>query len=179
MSESDSENSDVLTSGNTNESLARTYKTSTKSRGWSFTLNNFSEDDIYFFTDTLNAEKYVFQHEVGESGTHHLQGTVYFTNQRTFGSMKQVHSKCHWEPTKCLKGSVNYCCDPEKRYRPNRIWIKGWTLRPDKKDIKVIDELRPWQQLVVDLIDQPPDDRTINWFWDNIVTGKQIGRAHV
>lgn len=135
-----------------------------RSRSWFFTLNNFTPTDVTFFTDTLNTEKYAFQHEVGESGTHHLQGVVYFESARTFDQMKQLHSKCHWEKTKCLKGAIGYCCDPSKRAVQKDIWVKGWTL---PKQLKLISELRPWQQKVVDIVSEEPDERTIHWFWED------------
>ena len=82
--------------GNT-KILARNTHANTRSRSWFFTLNNFERGDIQFLTDTLDTEKYAFQHEIGDSGTPHLQGVVYFANARDFNSMKALHNKIHWE----------------------------------------------------------------------------------
>ena len=144
--------------GNTNKPAQKL-----RSRSWFFTLNNFDQADIAFFTDTLDTEKYAFQHEVGENGTHHLQGVIYFKNATHFQAMKELHSKVHWEKTKCLKNAIGYCCDPLKRAEPSHIWIKGWSL---PKPLKIISELKPWQQQVIDLIKSEPDERTINWYWE-------------
>lgn len=134
-----------------------------RSRAWCFTLNNFTPEDVTFFTDTLDTEKYMFQHEVGESGTPHLQGVVYFENARTFKQMKQLHTKAHWEITKCVKGSVNYCCDPSKRAVPQDIWCKGWTI---PKPLRIISDLRPWQLEIAEIVKTEADDRTIHWYWE-------------
>lgn len=136
---------------------------STRSRSWFFTLNNFEQGDIQFLTDTLDTEKYAFQHEKGEGGTPHLQGVVYFSNARDFNSMKQLHSRIHWEKTKCLKNAIGYCCDEEKRVNKQDVWIKGWTL---PKKLKIISVLRSWQKMVIDNLEFDPDERTINWYWE-------------
>ena len=62
------------TAKNTAQGNTKVPARSTRSRSWFFTLNNFDQADVSFFTDTLDTEKYAFQHEVGENGTHHLQG---------------------------------------------------------------------------------------------------------
>lgn len=152
---SDTPNTPRTGAGNTNKPL--------RSRSWFFTLNNFTPEDITFFSDTLNTEKYAFQHEVGESGTHHLQGVVYFESARTFAQMKQLHSKAHWEKTLCLKGAIGYCCDIKKRAVPSDIWVKGWTL---PKQLKLITDLYPWQQKIVDLVNTEADERIVYWFWE-------------
>ena len=79
--------------------------------------------------------------------------------------MKALHNKIHWEKTKCLKGAIGYCCDPEKRAVPADIWIKGWSL---PKPLKLIKELRPWQQNIMNILETEPDERTIHWFWESV-----------
>lgn len=65
-----------------------------RSRGWCFTLNNYAAGTLQAIRIVFSAELKPFQyivmeHEVGESGTPHIQGYVYFTNQRTFNSAKE------------------------------------------------------------------------------------------
>lgn len=146
------------TDGNTKISSAR-------SRAWCFTLNNYSIDDTIFFSDTLDTEKYVFQEEVGKSGTPHLQGVVYFKNARTFSQMKQLHSGAHWEHTKSIKDSFRYCSDPKKRAPGGKVFAKGFTV---KKTLKLIKEedFFPYQKELLELCKTEPDDRTIYWFWE-------------
>ncbi|AXH75570.1 MAG: putative viral replication protein [Cressdnaviricota sp.] len=150
------------TAGNTTKAAVCSFLTQ-RSRAWSFTLNNYTDDDIKFFCDTLDTAKYMFQEETGEIGTPHLQGVIYFENARTGKQMKELHSKVHWEKTKCLKGSVNYCCKEETR--TGKIYHKGWS-PPEQLDI--ITNLYDWQQTIVDLLKTKPDKRTIHWFWEPV-----------
>lgn len=151
--------------GNTNElaPVNKILKKEKRARAWCFTLNNFEDDDIAFLTDTVDTAKYAFQHEIGESNTPHLQGVVYFENARTFDQLKKINDRIHWEPCRDLKRSLKYCTDPNKRAVAKNVWVKGWTL---PKQLKLITELRPWQQQIIDIIKEEPDDRTIHWFWE-------------
>lgn len=57
-----------------------------RSRGWAFTINNWTRDDI----DNVCALTYryiVVGFELGESETPHMQGYVLFKSQRTFSSV--------------------------------------------------------------------------------------------
>jgi len=93
-------------------------KTPTRVRSWTFTLNNYSEDDIKVLQNLKNCD-YVFQEETGEQGTEHLQGVLTFKNARTFSSLKKItddlsHSP-HWEICMDLKASRLYCSKEETR----------------------------------------------------------------
>lgn len=64
---------------------------SPKSRGWCFTINNYTQDEI----DAIAANEPNFRYcligkEVGEEGTPHLQGYVSFKNAVRFESVKAV-----------------------------------------------------------------------------------------
>lgn len=134
-----------------------------RSRAWCFTLNNYDSGDVIFFTDTLDTEKYMFQEETGENGTRHLQGIIYFSNARTFSQMKQLHSKCHWEKTKCIKGSVIYCCKAETR--TGKVFSKGWDI---PEELELITELREWQMEIFQFLQTKPDQRSIHWYYDPV-----------
>lgn len=54
------------------------------------------EDDV----KELGAQYLTYGREVGESGTPHLQGYVYFKNPRTFGSLKKKINRAHIEVRK-------------------------------------------------------------------------------
>lgn len=151
------------TAGNTKNTAVCSFD-KLRSRAWCFTLNNYTKDDIEFFAGTLDTAKYMFQEETGEQGTPHLQGVVYFDNARNGKQMKQLHSKVHWEPTKCLKGSVNYCCKASTR--TGEVYFKGWT--PPEDELEIITDLYDWQQKIVDLLNTKPDKRTIHWFHEPI-----------
>ena len=58
-----------------------------RSRGWIIVINNFNDDDIADMMSLYEVSKadYVLtSFEVGESGTPHIQGYVYFSNKKTF-----------------------------------------------------------------------------------------------
>lgn len=81
------------------------------SRGWCFTINNYTEEDENFCYGLGWMSKYVVVgREIGESGTPHLQGYVYFENRRNLAGMKALHETAHWEPQKGTpKQAAEYC----------------------------------------------------------------------
>jgi len=85
-----------------------------KTRAFCFTINNYEIEDI-ICVEALQyqAQFLVVGKEVGEQGTPHLQGYVYFNSQRHWGAVKKMLPKAHIEvakasPTKnkeyCTKG---------------------------------------------------------------------------
>lgn len=70
-----------------------------KSRAYCFTLNNFGSEDETMF-QALDVTYMIYGREIGESGTPHLQGYVYFPCQRHFNAVKKIHPKAHWEIAK-------------------------------------------------------------------------------
>lgn len=72
-----------------------------KSRDWCFTLNNYTEAEITCISKITPSPVYlVYGKEVGESGTPHLQGYIYFTNQISFSSIKKkMPTRTHLEKT--------------------------------------------------------------------------------
>jgi len=76
-----------------------------KSRGWCFTVNNYSDDDIHRFRDfhdSTNGCKYlIIGKEVGEQGTRHLQGYMYLENPRFGNVLRQACGGVgHWSAAK-------------------------------------------------------------------------------
>lgn len=73
-----------------------------KSRGWCFTINNYTEEGLKQYLQALCREclYYVIGREVGLKGTPHLQGYAYFKNARAMGGVsKLLGSKAHLEAT--------------------------------------------------------------------------------
>lgn len=125
-----------------------------------FTFNNYAKSDI----DTLNAKfrdickSYVFQEEKGESGTPHLQGCIWLKKKMRwteFNLPKQIH----WEKVINWNESVKYCSKEETRN--GDIYSYGLP-----KQLKIIKDLKPWQNKVIDIINEDPDDRTVYWIYD-------------
>jgi len=71
-----------------------------KFRGWCFTLNNytaFDEEHIKTYIQSL-ARYLVYGREVGKDGTAHLQGYVYFHNQRQRKAVSRMLPRAHLSP---------------------------------------------------------------------------------
>jgi len=85
---------------------------SKRSHNWVFTLNNYTEKDTQDLLTWLEkgAGGVAFAHEVGASGTPHLQGYVHMKAQTTLKKMKELSKRCHWEIMKGkLKDNEKYC----------------------------------------------------------------------
>lgn len=70
-----------------------------KNRAYCFTLNNYTEDEWLWFTKYVDVKYLIVGKEIGESGTPHLQGFVYFVNPRTIKGIKKLKgfAKAHLE----------------------------------------------------------------------------------
>lgn len=80
-----------------------------RSRAWCFTLNNYEEPD-YAAIALLGAQYTIYGKEIGESGTPHLQGYVYFKTARTLASLKKKLPRAHWEVRKGSHGQASEYC---------------------------------------------------------------------
>lgn len=83
-------------------------KLSKRSRSFSFTINNYTADDIACLK-AINYRYIIFGKEVGKSGTPHLQCMVLFLNPITFMSMKKQLKRAHIEFTRNDNASMEYC----------------------------------------------------------------------
>lgn len=155
--------------GNTKNPRKRT----SASKNWSFTLNNYTEENIEALLSWFQGSRhiYIFQEETGkDKKTKHLQGTVCFTSKcRPTENNKNI-KEIHWEKTRSVKHSILYCQKQETK--SGRLW----TNIPVEKPLKLItvNSFWSWQDGIFNmLINTEPDDRTIHWYWDsNGCTGK-------
>lgn len=127
-------------------------------RIWSITVNNFTADEEMTLK-LLGHKRLVYQIESGEEKTVHIQAHIEFQNARSFKSIKKKLSTAHIEKVRNREASIAYCQKPDTR-------VRGPYLFGFPKPLKLITEMRPWQQNIIDLIDKEADDRTIHWFWD-------------
>lgn len=67
---------------------------SIRSRGWCFTINNDTIDDLIRLLDAT-FEYLVFGFEVGEKGTPHMQGYIYFKNAVRQSTVKDIMPRGH------------------------------------------------------------------------------------
>lgn len=84
-----------------------------KSRNWSFTLNNYMEAEIKNLCD--GKYEYIFQEETGKEGTPHLQGTILLPQPQALSYMKKINGRAHWEITRNKFASIQYCVKGETR----------------------------------------------------------------
>jgi len=138
---------------------------------WVFTLNNHTEENINFLMECSSIDKLSMQEETGESGTPHLQGYVKFKTKCRPLSVFKEHFKAHWEKCKCIYAAIEYTQKADTR--TGRQFVKGLRIVRPLKVLKR-EQLYPWQTSIVEMIEQEPDDRTINWFWE---TTGSIGKS--
>lgn len=129
---------------------------------WFFTLNNYTVEDIEQLEQIFKHECkwYIFQEETGELGTPHLQGTISLKQRQRMTELKKLHNSIHWENTKCVKASIEYCT--KFQTRTGQIWSHGIEV-PEQLDL---DEPYGWQLKVLEICKTKADKRTINWFWE-------------
>jgi len=111
-----------------------------RSRGWCFTVNNYTwDDENWALTLHWTMEegqkpmvKYVVcGKEVGEQGTPHLQGYIWFTSLKSLSQVKEIHPTAHWETAiaDALKNK-EYCTKDEDYFE--------WGIPPLSSDEKGI-----------------------------------------
>lgn len=132
------------------------------SKHWVFTLNNYTENCITTICEDSSIKRYSFQEEIGETGTPHLQGYLEFiTKRRPLGVFKELGA--HWEKCKNVKAAIAYTQKSDTR--AGKLFLKKIKkLRPLKILSKC--QLYKWQLDIVNKIEEEPDDRFINWFWE-------------
>lgn len=104
-----------------------------RSRGWCFTINNDTYDDLDSIL-ALDCNYLVFGFEEGAQGTPHIQGYVYFSNQRTLQSLSQKLKRAHLS---IARGSASqnrdYCSKEGDFYEFGSIPSQGF--RTDLSDL--------------------------------------------
>lgn len=126
---------------------------------WFFTWNNYPDDWENYFSSNSYFDKYAMQEETGENGTKHIQGCIHLDKKRRWTEFK-LPKEIHWEACKSWEDSVEYCTKQETR--TGKRALKGVTV---KRKLKLIDPTYPWEQEILRIIEEEPDDRKIYWYW--------------
>lgn len=135
----------------------------TRSRAWCFTYNN-PPKDISDLIKYFSTGEYLFQTEIGEEGTEHLQGVIRWKNDKKFSTLKNWNKNIHWSMCKKWKASLIYCSKEDTS--TGERWSNIREYKPLKDSI-IGKELYDWQKWVKELYeDVEPDERTINWIYD-------------
>jgi len=158
---------------NTHES-SRTHgelgntRTNSRSRGWCFTLNNYTQEELEEIKTQIHSKciKYILGDEVGESGTPHIQGWIYFKNGVSFESVKKINGRAHWEKARgSMEQNKKYCSKENVIAMEGIVTFKDKLL--EKLKLRYLGvEWKPWQKEVIGLLETEPDTRTINWICD-------------
>lgn len=151
-----------ITEGEEENRENRKKKQEPQSKYWCFTFNNYDEKDIGILENLLKPDCvwYLFQEEIGEMGTPHLQGTLYLKKPNRLTALKRINPVIHWEMTRSVKASVEYCS--KYQTRTGKIYAHGIDI-PEQVEV---DEPYGWQLKVMEIISEKPDNRTINWFYE-------------
>lgn len=89
-----------------------------RSRGWCFTRNNYTVEDIVLIDDVATISNYlIYGKEVGASGTPHLQGYVYFENSKSFSKMTKLLPHCHLETQRGTGIEASEYCKKEGDFK--------------------------------------------------------------
>lgn len=115
--------------------------TDKRTRDWCYTLNNYTDEDYHAIDSLVSTEfKYhITAKEVGESGTSHLQGYIYFANAKSMSAVKKILGKrCHLEAAKgSPQQAAEYC-------KKEGDWKERGTLPEKQGKRSDLDDVRDW-----------------------------------
>lgn len=130
-----------------------------KARRWTFTLNNYNEEELNSLILSFKNYQYIIGKEVGDNGTPHLQGYIESKNQITFERMKKILPRAHIEQAIASKDDNIKYCSKENDF------ITNFKI---KKEFEMVEmepiTLRGWQIDALKMI--KPCKRTIHWIYD-------------
>lgn len=158
---------------------------------WDLTIpiHNMDETDrkeldevIKFFNE--HCGRWVFQWEIGESGYHHFQCRVSLNIKRRVETMARwlptVRPGWHFSPTSnptFFKGNMFYVMKEETRHLGPWSDVEEARLAEIPKKYRDPNPVwRPFQQKIVDAMKEEPDDRIINYVYQE--KGK-VGKSHL
>lgn len=136
----------------------------TRSRGWEFTWNNYTNEDIDYINN-LNFDYLIYGKEIGhKENTPHLQGFIYFENDKTFNRMRKMMKNNHIEKARSFDALIAYSS------KDGDVYEAGIRPKQGKKhveeEIEIIDPNYQWEQDILNIIKEKPCKRTIYWYWD-------------
>lgn len=134
------------------------------SKYWCWTLNNFKEEHVNVILE--KSDNCVFQEEIGESGTHHLQGYSEWKCKVRPISRIMIR-EIHWEKRKGSRDqAIDYCTDRRKRMENGRVWCKNINIPKPLIDPLEGKVLYDFQEEIEIMVKEIPHDRHIYWYWE-------------
>lgn len=131
---------------------------------WFFTWNNYDSNKIKELETRFLEISWrgLFQSEVGEEGTPHLQGGIWLKTEMRYSEFN-LPNTIHWEKMEDEKATIEYC---RKEGANGYDGKHRWQFNIPKK-IKIIDTLYDWQLDAERILLEEPDGRTVHWWFDN------------
>lgn len=132
-------------------------------KNWCFTWNNYPEnwEEICVPVFRKQSQGYVIGKEIAPSGTPHLQGyveSIYPKKIRPITEFK-LPVQIKWIAAKGKRDENQSYCSKDDDYI-------SWGTCTIKLPYTINIELFEWQKIIVDILNTPPDDRKIYWFWE-------------
>jgi len=146
----------VLEEGNTETSSNK--KQPSRKTFYCFTLHNFEKiyEEVIRQLQSISKKGIVGKEFCPTSGRPHLQGFIALKKPMRITELK-IPGNPHFEA--CLgneEQNLKYCSKEGD-------FIKWGFPKP----LKVIENLYPWQEDIIKIIDSEPNDRTVYWFWSS------------
>ena len=90
--------------------MASTKQQPTRTRGWCFTLNNYTTEELINL-DNIQCQYIICGKEVGKQGTPHIQGYIHYDHAVRFAQVKKaLGPRAHIEARKkTLAEAIEYC----------------------------------------------------------------------
>lgn len=162
-----------------------------RTRGFSFTLNNYTDEELKVFDDDkfkIQCKYLIYGKEVGEQKTPHLQGFAYFHNAKTFTQIKKWLPRAHLEKSHgTIEQNIAYCSKdgdvheqgvkPECGKRTDLIKIKSKVLNNEPisdvlEIVQNVQQLNFMEKLMKYQKPPPPKKKTVKWYYGGTGTGK-------
>jgi len=146
---------------------------------WCFTWNNPQDLAPAILLEVFHriAKAWVFQYEMGDQGTLHLQGYVQF-KVKTRPIEKFEEKKIHWEVCRNIEKSILYCQKKETRVEGTQVFKHG--IKAELIDPLEGLTLWDWQADIIAIINGTPHNRRIYWFWESDGgVGKTVFTKHL
>ncbi len=139
---------------------------------WLFVLNNWVREDV----DVLQTKALkevpvlIFQSEVGENGTPHLQGYLEFKSKKRpkdFYAVLLGHERTHWDKARGTREENVAYCSKEDTYDGEIRYRRGL---PDELVLMERADMRTDQLEIADkyqMAEDPKFGRKIHWYWES------------
>jgi len=128
---------------------------------YDFVINNWTEEELKLLCQTMDkvAKKCVIGKEVGEKGTPHLQCYVSLKKKMRIVNLRELPGlgRASFRKVRNEAALIEYC---------GKEGAVAYTIGMPRP-VRIITELRPWQNRIESIYYLQPDDRKIYWFWES------------